>query len=85
MKSDYQGYNYQMYREFRNRKVGRGFVMYAGYVGLILAILGEAPIWMGVIGLFVGIVSTALYFDYRREANYYRQIAHGEGSTSSQF
>ena len=85
MKLNYQGYNYQLYRKFNNKKVGRGFVMYAGCVGLILAILGAAPTWVGVIGLFVGIVSTALYFDYRWEANYYWQIAHGEGSTSSRF
>ena len=85
MKSSYQGYYYQMYKKFRIKKLGRGLGMYAGYVGLILAILGTAPTWAGVIGLFVGIVSTALYFDYRREANYYWQIAHGEGSTGSQF
>ncbi len=30
--------------------------MYAGCVGLILTILGEAPIWLGVIGLYLMLV-----------------------------
>ena len=81
MKPIHQGYNYQRYEEFRNRKLARGFGMYAGCVGLILTILGEAPAWVGVIGLYVGIVSAALYFDYKREASYYWQQAHGESDS----
>ena len=84
MKPNHQRYNYQKYIEFRNRRFGRGFVMYDGFVGLMLTILGEAPAWVGVIGLYVGIVSAALYFDYKREARYYWQQAHGENGSNSQ-